>query len=239
MIAVLVEFTRDHWPLYGLVVAVLFGALTLPQWRALSFESLLGLVCFVATFSLATSYYWASDRQTAILIWQIHMFALLLVYSIAILSRAPSWIEPIPGLYIVFVCLYAAVILWTHGLPPIVEDIERRSVELFTLAMVTCLVWVYVSTLKADWTAIGIWVVLGLWETWAAIAYLLCAVLIPDIYGLNEAWGISVNKMACSRAWGEPYSKLPTFIATALIICILGVHFYRQKLPDIVKRFTA
>ena len=236
----LAEFTRDHWPWFGLVVACVFGALTAPIWRSLSRESLLGLVCFVVTFMLATAYLWAPERQTAILIWQAHMFGLLLMYSVATLSRAPSWIEPIPGLYVVFICLYTAIILWTHGLPPILEtNIERRSVELFTLAMVPALVWIYTATLDTDWTAIAIWTVLALWETWAAVAYLLCAVLIPDIYGLNGQWGISVNKMACSRAWGEPLSKLPTFIATALIICILSVHFCRQKLPALVKRFTA
>ena len=211
---------------------MLFGALSAPLGRSLSNASWLGLYCFVVTFGLATAYMsvLSGERETAILIWQLHMLVLMLLYGLAILSRAPCAAEPIPGMYLVLISLFAASVLWFHGLPPITDEniVARRSIELFAMCVIPCLIWVYITTLWGDWTAIAIWVILALWETCAAVLYLLCAILIPDVLGLNEQWGITVNKMACSRAWGEPLSKLPHFIATGLVACILIIEIFRK-----------
>ena len=109
----LAEFTRDHWPWFGLVVACVYGAVTAPIGRSLSVESLLGVFCYVLSFALATGYLWvpAGHRETAILVWQIHMFALLVIYSLAIMSRAPSWVEIIPGTFLILACLFGALVV--------------------------------------------------------------------------------------------------------------------------------
>ncbi len=242
MIATVSDLAQRAWPFFGVVLAVwLFPLLWLQRPRA-SRDSWIGIGCYVASFFLSTAYLGFSERPTAILVWQLGMIAVMVMYASAIFLQRDNPDEPIPGIYLVAAVAYAAFGLWINGgLPPLAEPEEqRRGYELFGFMLISCLPWIVLRGVRQDdLLGVMIWTGVGIAETVAVIEYLDCAILAPDIWNLDQRWGIDVPKMACAREYGWIYQPAVQALQVLLLSCILTVHFCRHKLPDIVKRFTA
>ncbi len=244
MIAFLEDLALNSWPMIGLAIGGLFVSVCLavqgkPCFR-ISRDSWLGLGCYVVSFALGSAYMHADDHSTAVLVWQLSMLALMALYAAVIGLQTENQAEPIPGMYLGLVALYGGFGLWIGGLYPIEEPEHiRRGFELWGFLVIPMLCWVVLLGVNpADLLGKAVWAVVAVAETIPAIEYLDCNVLSPDVFDVAD-WGITVAKSACVREYGGLYLWAVEIATSAMLFCILALHFCRHKLPDIVKRFTA
>ena len=234
----LTDFAMQCWPFLGLALLFLFGGLLWPNKFWTTSETWAGVGCYVASFFFATAYLHAEDRPTAIAIWQIGLIATLIMYASMVSWQARNaWNAHFRHGMAIVVGVLCAVGFIRAGFAPLIEPAgTRRGAEMVGFVMIVLLVATVLWNLPRPSptsyilpTAHLVWMVVLVAETWAAWEYLDCKILSPDVYNLNERWGVDVAKMACQREWGGLYPWVQQILTGSAIVAILIWHHRRLR----------